>query len=300
MNRFRRLSYLILFLIPIAVHGQDRVIKAGDAIEIVVYEHPELSQIISVSSMGTVDFPALEGLPVDGITLQRFREIVVAQLSRYLVPSPLVSVRFSETYPTKVTILGQVINPGIHLVLNTSTIQGAIMAAGGFAAGAQLAQIKLIRSEDNQKITQNVNMETFYLTGDPSALPALKDGDTIIVPGNPIATTVKVLGSVERPGSFDISFQTNLLDILYMAGGPTEDANLSRIKIASLSDETAREVNINISEILKSKNYKSIPIVVQGDVIYVPEKKVTWNKFVNFIRDISALAMLYYVIQLSN
>ncbi|MCI0493745.1 polysaccharide export protein [candidate division KSB1 bacterium] len=276
------------------------MIKPGDAIQIIVYEHEELSQTVTVSADGTVGFPSLEGLPVDGITLQRFREIIVAQLSRYIERSPLVTVRFAETYPTRVTILGQVANPGVHVVLNTSTIQGAVIAAGGFSAGAQLSQIKLIRSEGENKTSHTVNMERFYLSGDPSTLPELKDGDTIVVPGNPIARTVKVLGSVERPGSFEVSFQTSLLDILFMAGGPTEDANLKKIKIASFANPDAQEVNINIKKIWKTKNLKSVPIVFPGDVVYVPSKKVTWGKFIDLMRDVSALVMVYYFIQLSN
>lgn len=300
MAQLKKLTYLIFLLIPVSLISQERLIKPGDAIQIVVYEHEELSQTLIVSAEGTVDFPSLEGLPVDGITLQRFREIIVAQLSRYVASSILVTVRFAETYPTRVTILGQVANPGVHVVLNTSTIQGAIIAAGGFSAGAQLSQIRLIRSKGEKKINNIVNMENFYLTGDPSTLPELKDGDTIVVPGNPIATTVKVLGSVERPGSFEVSFQTSLLDILFMAGGPTQDANLNSIKIASLFNENSQEVKINIKKIMKSKNLKSIPMVFPGDVVYVPSKKITWQKLINFVRDISAIVTIYYLIDLSN
>ena len=300
MHQFRNLIYLIFLMIPFSLISQERLIKPGDAIQIIVYEHAELSQTVTVAGDGTISYPSLEGLPVDGISLQRFREIIVAQLSRYIERSPLVTVRFAETYPTRVTILGQVANPGVHIVLNTSTIQGAVIAAGGFSAGAQLSQIKLIRSEGENKTSHTVNMERFYLSGDPSTLPELKDGDTIVVPGNPIATTVKVLGSVQRPGSFEVSFQTSLLDILFMAGGPTEDANLKSIKIASLVNPDAQEVNINIKKIWKSKNLKAVPIVVPGDVVFVPPKKITWRNFINLMRDISALVMVYYFIQLSN
>ena len=289
-----------LLVISPSLYSQERLIKPGDAIEVIIPQHVELSRTIVVESDGTVDFPALQGLPVDGITLQRFKEILVAQLSRYMESTPLVMVRFSESYPLKVNVLGQVAIPGLYQIANTATLQGAIGAAGGFIPGAQLSKIRLIRTVNGEKVEQVVNMEQFYLRGDPAALPPLKNEDTIVVPGNPLATNVKVLGGVKNPGSYEIFFQTTLLDILFLAGGPTDDANLKKIKIVSLSGEEAREVSIRIKDLIKTNNFKLVPIVVPGDVVYVPEKKVSWRKFLNVVRDLTIFATLYYLIFVSN
>ncbi|MFX0138212.1 MAG: polysaccharide biosynthesis/export family protein, partial [Candidatus Hodarchaeota archaeon] len=162
-------------MIPLTLYGQDRVIKPGDAIEIVIPANDEFNRTVVVSPEGTIDFPAMQGLPIDGITLQRFQEILVAQLSRYMETTPLILVRFSESYPIRITVLGQVAVPGLYPVANTASLQGAIGAAGGFIPGAQLSQIKLIRTEGEEKTEQIVTMEKFYLNGDPSSLPLLKD-----------------------------------------------------------------------------------------------------------------------------
>ncbi len=300
LYQFRKMIYLIFLLSPIFIYSQERLIKPGDAIEIIAPQSVELSRIVVVAVDGTVDFPALQGLPVDGITLQRFKEILVAQLSRYMESTPLVMVRFSASYPIKVNVLGQVAIPGLHQIANTATLQGAIGAAGGFIPGAQLSKIRLLRTTNGEQTEQVINMEQFYLKGDPSALPLLKDEDTIVVPGNPLATNVKVLGGVKNPGSYEVFFQTTLLDIIFLAGGPTEDANLKKIKIVSLTGQDAREVPINIKNLLKAKNFSSIPIVVPGDVVYVPEKKVSWGKFLNLLRDLTIFATLYYLIFVSN
>lgn len=300
MLQISKMSYIIFLWLPLWLFGQERLIKPGDAIEIIAPQSAELSRTVVVAADGTVDFPALQGLPVDGITLQRFKEILIAQLSRYLESTPLVMVRFSESYPIKVTVLGQVAMPGLYPIANTATLQGAIGAAGGFIPGAQLSKIKLIRNVNGERSEQVVNMEQFYLNGDPSALPLLKDEDTIVVPGNPLATNVKVLGAVKNPGSYEVFFQTTLLDVIFLAGGATADANLKKIKIVSLTGQNAREVPINIKNLLKAKNFSSIPIVVPGDVVYVPEKKVSWGKFLNLLRDLTTLATLYYLIYLTN
>ncbi len=286
----------ILVLLPLLLSGQDRLIKPGDAIEIIVPQTKELSQTVVVKQDGSVDFPGLQGLPIDGVTLQRFKEVLSNQLSPYMGSMPLILIRFSESYPIKINVLGQVAMPGLHQIANTATLQGAIGAAGGLLPGAQLSKIKLIRMVNEEKTEQTINMEKFYLNGDPTDLPWLQDDDTIVVPGNPLATNVKVLGGVVRPGSYEVFFQTSLLDVIFLAGGPSEDANLKNIKIVSLTGGDSREISLNIKELLASKSVSSIPVVVPGDVVYIPEKKVSWGKFFNVVRDVSTLFTLYYLV----
>jgi len=141
-----------------------------------------------------------------------------------------------------------------------------------------------------------VNLEQFYEIGDPSSLPLLKDGDVIVVPGNPLATNVKVLGCVENPGSYEVSFHSTVLDVIFMAGGATNEANLNKIKMVSMNSNEAKEIRLNIKEILDNKFYKNIPIVAPGDVIYIPKKTIAWSRVMGLVRDISTFAMLYYII----
>ena len=81
-----------------------------------------------------------------------------------------------------------------------------------------------------------------------------------------------------------------------MAGGPTEEANLKKVKIISLTGQEARDVKIDIDELMKAKTFKTIPIVVPGDVVYIPKKKVNWSRVMGFVRDLTTFATLYYLI----
>jgi len=82
---------------------------------------------------------------------------------------------------------------------------------------------------------------------------------------------VAVLGSVKKPGSYEILGRGNLLDALAMAEGLSEIASsvvyVSRIDIKGNENSVA----INLHELLKQgKSGLNIPIHM-GDVIYVPE-----------------------------
>lgn len=290
--------FVLLYLLPSpSARGQERKIKPGDIIEIVVAEHEELRQNVLVNPEGKMDYPFLEGVPVDGLTLPRLRELLVNQLFRSFETRPLVVVRFGENYPIGVTVLGHVAKPGSYKLRNTSTLQSAIGEAGGFVTGAQLSQIRLIRKEGQLINNQTVNLEMFYLKGDLNTLPLLKEGDTIVVPGNPLTATVKVLGSVQKPGSFDVAFRMSLLDVIALAGGTTDQANLRHVKVISLGGQNAGETRvINVENLLQAASVKSIPVVSPGDVVYVPKSKNHLGKFVGVLRDLSAFATLYILI----
>ncbi|HPN33428.1 MAG TPA: hypothetical protein PK843_02885 [bacterium] len=60
---------IVLFLLPLWLFGQERLIKPGDAIEILAPQTEGLSKIVIVKQDGTVEFPGLQGLPIDGVTL---------------------------------------------------------------------------------------------------------------------------------------------------------------------------------------------------------------------------------------
>lgn len=280
-----------------AGHPQERTIKAGDAIEIIVPENEELTKTVLVNPNGMMNYPTLEDLRIDGITLQQFKEILVAQLSRFLERTPLILVRFSDSYPIKVTVLGQVVNPGVHVIPNIATLQGAIGAAGGFIAGAQVAKIRHIKKVGDLQTNRIIDMEAFYLNGDLSILPTMDEGDIVVVPGYPSVANVKVLGAVENPGSFEVFFRASVLDAIYMAGGPSNVANMKKIKIVSMAGQTKHEIRIDLKELIESDTFRNLPIVVPGDIVYVPEKTLTWGKIAGVMRDILPLATLYVLIQ---
>lgn len=298
-NYYRFNIIFILLIAQSSVLTQERLIQPGDALEILVTENDKLCQIIIVQPDGTVDYPTIQGFPIDGLTLQRFQEILTAQLSRYMQTTPLIFVKFSQTYPINVTILGRVANPGLYPILNTSTLMGAITAAGGIIAGAELTKIKIIHAQNGKSYSTEkiINLEKFYIDGDLTTLPELHDGDTVIVPGNPLMTKVTILGQVQNPGNYDIYFKNSLLDALFLAGGIKKDANTKKILIISPSKSSKKEFSIRIDELKNAANLKTIPEITPGDIIFVPTKFFTWSKFMNLIRDISVFATLAYLIQ---
>ena len=85
--------------------------------------------------------------------------------------------------------------------------------------------------------------------------------------------TVYVLGQVKRPSSLQIPPEKNLtvLEAITSAGGFTELANTSKVKVLRMENGKQKSIEVDISQITK-QGKKSLDInLMSGDVIFVPQ-----------------------------
>ena len=283
------LALIIALTAPL--FSQSVQIQKGDIIEIRVIGHDELSANVLVKADGTIDYPLISDIPVDGLTLDEFKEVLSMQAAKYTGERPIITVRFSSSMVVNVTILGQVTQPGEYAVSKSGTIQGAITRAGGITPRAKIDAVKIIRTRDGEKRELSVNLLKFYETSDPAMLPPLEDGDLIIVPGVPGTNDVKVIGEVRSPGSFVLYEGVSLIDALYLAGGPTDFAALDRIRIISPYREDTRERVVNYEELLADADLDNVPVIRAGDIIQVPRRNDFWKIFLTTVKDIAAIVL---------
>ncbi|MFH1006225.1 MAG: SLBB domain-containing protein [Candidatus Latescibacterota bacterium] len=276
--------------------GQQEKIEVGDVINVMVYEHEELTKQVTVLRDGTIDFPFVEDIPVAGITLDQLKEVISARLSRYTGGRPLVMVHLAEAYTFHVSVLGFVKMPGVYEVPVGSTVQGALALAGGALPRAELMKVKVVREKDDAREEHLVDLQNFLEEGKVDF--PVRDKDVVIVPGTLGATTVKVLGGVRDPGSYETFPRANVFDMIFAAGGPSESASVSQIRVISPGGK-ARDITINMKDILHSESNVDLPLVYPGDIIFVPERLVTWKSLIGIARDLSVLVTLYYFFTLS-
>ena len=85
--------------------------------------------------------------------------------------------------------------------------------------------------------------------------------------------TVYVLGQVKKPSSLKIPPEKNLtvLEAITSAGGFTEIANTSKVKVLRMENGKQKSIDVDISQITK-QGKKSLDInLMSGDVIFVPQ-----------------------------
>ncbi len=300
---FSKMSFITLFLLfmlgATVSHGQDRLIRPGDTIDIVVYGHQELSRIVTVNSSGAIDFPFMQNIPVDGMTLDELRRFMEAQLSRYLDGQPVMTVNFADTKLLIVSVLGQVANPGSIQLPVEGTLQEAIAKAGGPLPGASLETINVIRDQDGKKQKYQYNMYRLNLLGDLKHNPTLENGDIVLITGNSIFSSVKVIGSVNDPGVYEPPQGATLLDMIFLAGGMNKNADVTKIRHVSPSSRESKEFQIDLDAYFKAPYQYDLPRVLPGDIILVPEKRQMWRNALTLVGSVSSiLSMIYTVIMI--
>lgn len=85
--------------------------------------------------------------------------------------------------------------------------------------------------------------------------------------------TVYVLGQVKKPSSLQIPPEKNLtvLEAITSAGGFTEIANTSKVKVLRMENGKQKSIDVDVSQITK-QGKKSLDIkLISGDVIFVPQ-----------------------------
>ena len=117
--------------------------------------------------------------------------------------------------------------------------------------------------------------------------------------------TVHVIGEIKRPGKYTVTDNTNLMELIAEAGGPTEFTNLKALTITRINPKTRRNgtngvlteneiIKYNAEDFLRKSRSVPPPILEPGDIVFVPRN--SWHKWrhtFEIIRDVSVVAGLY-------
>jgi protein involved in polysaccharide export with SLBB domain len=114
---------------------------------------------------------------------------------------------------------------------------------------------------------------------------------------------VHILGEVEKPGEYTVPDDTDVLELLSKAGGPTEFANLGNVSLkrragghsGGATERVQGHVQrVDINRFLKHENVPNPPTLLPGDVVTVPRNRMhSWRTAFTMIRDVSVVVSTY-------
>lgn len=112
---------------------------------------------------------------------------------------------------------------------------------------------------------------------------------------------VNVWGFVLKPGQYMVPNNTDLISLLSFAGGPSEDAKISNIRIIRSDPKLGNIVyRVNVKKYIESGDERLIPTLKPGDTIIVKGTTFHWiTKFLEFVSRIAVLVNIYYLISLA-
>lgn len=187
-----------------------------------------------------------------------------------------------EMGPQKITLLGAVKSPGIYSYDKNASIVDMIARAGG---PKRFANINLIRISHLDGGVEEFNLELYSKNPDYQSLPKLLPGDVIYLPLRSVdqgnswfasarSRSIQLIGAIARPGRYDWSPDSTILDALSNAGGPSSTADVENIKILPPPKNGIKQhpINFNLDLFMRQGgNVESLPHLSPGSIIAVKE-----------------------------
>jgi len=140
-------------------------LSSGDMITVRVLGEDDLKrEKVRLSDAGTMSFPILGEIKVQGLTASALEDYIAKGLKgRYLL-NPQVTVTIDEYRNYYVN--GMVEKPGGYAYSPGLTVRKAITLAGGFKERASRDKINIIRDGDPKQTPKRVDMNATVLPGD--------------------------------------------------------------------------------------------------------------------------------------
>ena len=149
--------------------------QVGDRIRLEVEGEPELSDEFPVRSGRIVELPIVGEMALAGVLRSELQEAVENHLSDY-IRSPRVRTQAL----IRISVIGQVGDPGFYMVGAELPITDALTLAGGPTGNANLMAMRVERG--SARIWEGESMETAVIRGRTLDQMNIQAGDRIVVP----------------------------------------------------------------------------------------------------------------------
>lgn len=110
---------------------------------------------------------------------------------------------------------------------------------------------------------------------------------------------VYILGQVYKPGLYLVPDDTNFLTLLALAGGPKEDAKLTKIRVIRPKGEGENPeiLWVNLKKYMESAEEDLLPMLMPGDTVVLSGTIFyAFTKVVDFLSKVAIALSVYNVI----
>lgn len=268
----------------------DYRIAKGDVLGITVYNHPELTIPAGsmrtaedsgniVRSNGTIYYPYIGDVQVEGMTVYQVRDVVTDLLTEYLT-EPQVDVRVVSFRAQRAYITGQVRSPGPQPITNVPlTVLDAISQAGGLSDSANWHNVLLSRNGQEYRLS----VYEMLNNGRLGQNMVLRNGDILHIPvvGD---QQVFVLGELNRVNALSMgNMRMSLTEALTRSGGLNQITSNARgiFVIRQLPPDDEKMATVYQLDVRNALNFAvgAQFMLEPTDIVYVTTAPVTrWNR----------------------
>ncbi|MGB8888725.1 MAG: SLBB domain-containing protein [Candidatus Korobacteraceae bacterium] len=247
--------------------GADYVLGPGDTVTIDIWGGVSQRMSRPVDREGRLSLPDAGPVVVSGLTMAQAQKVVQAALAPQYHDAR-VELSVTRLHTVRIYVVGDVQRPGAYDISSLSTPLNALYAAGGPTATGSLRIVKHYRGD---QLVSEMDLYDLLIRGVRKSIEHLEPGDTILVP--PVGPLVAVSGMVKRPAIYELKSETQLTDVLDMAGGVSVAAALGEIKVERIDAHEKRVIlNVKLAPGAEQKALRAMigPFQVQdGDRVSI-------------------------------
>ncbi len=244
---------------------------------------------LTVDAGGSIIFPEIGRLTVNGLTLYELRQIVAKKYRDYY-RNCTTSVSIEKPRTIQILVSGKVNKPGYTSVIAGSSLFDVLLAAGGVSKAGSLRSVVIKRSNGREEV---VDLYQFIVSGRMNTMPKMNFKDSIYV--KQIGPVVLLKGRITQPGIYEMKKGETLTDLITFAGNVLPDCEKHHIEITRFVDGSRKILNIDVSKgavdvlngdtvtfLMQSTLIKDA-VTLRGDVFV--QKTFAWHKDF-FLKDI--------------
>lgn len=248
--------------------NEEYTLGPGDEISLDFPGRPELSRKYIVGPDGRITLPIAGPLMVANLSRAQAAKAIVDALSTDY-NNLSVTVNVDKYGSNRVTVLGNVKNPGVFYFDSTPTLLDAVSRGGLQSTPSNKDglpdRVMVYRGNDQ---VMEVDLRALLRGGSAMGDVRLRRNDIVFVPSQ-ADQFVTVLGEVKSPGAIPLSSESTLPSVLAQAGGLGEGAgNSPNITIIEKSNNTSRV--IPWKQLMTPSGISEVKLE-PGDVIVVPK-----------------------------
>ncbi len=169
--------------VPLTAASPQYVLRAGDVVQVKVYQEDDLTSVSRIGTDGTIAMPLLGSVKVISNTVDEASAVIRELLAKDYLVSPQVSLNVTEFAKRRFTVLGQVQRPGTYDMPTDESVSllQAIATAGGYTRIGNPRRITVQRTVD--KANTQIKLDAEAMAADKKQKPFVVQPDDVIIVG---------------------------------------------------------------------------------------------------------------------
>lgn len=290
------------------VDPQKYYVGPSDVFAVNIWISPPVSLTLTVTPEGTLIIPTVGEVLVTDMLLAEAKEKILAEVHKKYIAGQ-VTATLIRPRPIIVSVLGNILNPGLYTLTAVDRANRAIEEANKPTQKQSLQDVNTITTEMSTRnillkhkdgSQERVDITKFLATKEDKWDPYLREGDVLIVPRKNLQKNVfGIYGEVNAPGRYEYVQGDSLLDALRIGQGFTRLALSDSVQFSRLNPDgtelTTRVVNLKAIRDAAGANLPLEPgdrvvvktrldlredyrVYVAGEVLYPGTYPITKNR----------------------